>query len=85
MTDDWAGMAGDKADVRAMAAICNSWVVAVGAKLGVKLEDGVPVKTAVTGVVRMADGIASAEDPDIRLADGTCVPFLPAEEAYKHI
>ena len=53
--DDWAGVAGNATDVKAMAAIWNGWVVTVGAKLGVKLF----MKTVVTGVVRTAAGVAS--------------------------
>ena len=58
------------------------WVPISGSKLGIKLK----LKTVVTGVLRDESGTErNIEDPNLVTLDGTRVPVISMDEAYKHL
>ena len=79
--DDWAGLGGDAAEVRAMWAIWAAWEPIVGAKIGIKGN----VKTVLTGVDWRRGRAAAVENLVLRTVDGTEVGFLLPHEVYRHL
>ena len=79
--DDWAGLGGDAAEVRAMWAIWSAWEPIVGAKIGIKGT----VKTVLTGVDWRRGRAAAVENLHLHTVDGTEVGFLLPHEAYRHL
>ena len=84
--DDWAGTFSSEADLRRAWAIWTVWVphgVPIsGSKLGIKNK----LKTVLTGVLRDEGGAErDIPDPNLFTIDGTRVPMLSMDEAYKHL
>ena len=79
--DDWCGTFQTLGDLRNAWKVWTMWEAVSGSKLGVKAQ----LKTVVTGV-RYVDGVAKAMvDPQLHMRDGSTVPFLRHDEAYKHL
>ena len=80
--DDWAGTFSSEVDLQRAWAIWSVWVPISGSKLGIRNK----LKTVVTGVLRNEGGAErDITDPNLITIDGTRVPLLGMNEAYKHL
>ena len=79
--DDWAGAFESKAQLHKAWMVWRVWEPLVGAAIGVKKK----LKTVCSGVVHVNGRCVTADDPRLRMLDGSCVPFLACDEAYKYL
>ena len=79
--DDWCGTFETAAQLRKAWGIWVAWEQITGCKLGVKAL----VKTVCSGVDYSTGEALAVEDPELKLANGEAVPFIPPWCAYKHL
>lgn len=79
--DDWCGAFRSLPQLRKAWTIWRMWERAAGCKLGVKGR----LKTVVTGVKYVQGKAVPMENPLLRMSDGSFVPFMLHDEAYKHL
>ena len=79
--DDWCGCFSSAGELKKAWAIWRCWEAISGSKLGVKEK----LKTVVTGVRWLEDKQVSITDPGLAMRDGSKVPFMACDEAYKHL
>lgn len=80
--DDHLAACSSEAELRNVWAIWQCWELVAGCKLGIKKK----AKTVVTGVAyddRCAP--VKVKDPRLPHRDGSIVPFMQHDEAYKHL
>ena len=79
--DDWAGAFENCSQLRKAWKAWRVWEPLAGAAIGVKKK----LKTVVSGVRHVGGKCISASDPKLEMLDGSIVPFLECDEAYKYL
>ena len=80
--DDFAGVLTSVEELKLTWWLLSSWSTVMGQRLGVKKM----LKTVVTGVQYDEEGRPrSVDDPLLLMPDGSRVPFMRLDEAYKHL
>ena len=80
--DDHLAACSSEAELRNVWATWQCWELVSGCKLGIKKK----AKTVVTGVAYDDKGAPiKVGDPRLPHRDGSCVPFMQHDEAYKHL
>ena len=79
--DDWLGIFDTLEDLLAAWAVWCVWELVSGCRLGVEKM----AKTVVGGGMWEKGRMRSIPDPELRLSDGTLVPFMTVDQMYVHV